>query len=75
MLPKVKALELAIYVFARIQRLNHMKLQKLIYYIDAWHLVFFYEPLINENFEAWVHGPVVREVWDFLKISYLFILK
>ena len=67
MLPAVSALELARYIFARIQVLNHMKLQKLIYYVDAWHLVFFDVPLIKENFEAWVHGPVVREVWDAYK--------
>lgn len=46
---------------------NHLKLQKLIYYIDAWHNVYFNKPLIQENFEAWAHGPVVREVWNYYK--------
>ena len=47
--------------------INHLKLQKLIYYIDAWHYVFLDKPLIRNDFEAWMHGPVVREVWDHYK--------
>lgn len=46
------------------------KLQKLVYYAYAWSLVFFNESsdtienrLFNEKIEAWVHGPVVRELY------------
>ena len=43
------------------------KLQKLVYYVEAWHLVHFESNLIDENFEAWVHGPVVPELYQDLK--------
>lgn len=43
------------------------KLQKLVYYVEAWHLVYFDSELIEENFEAWVHGPVVPELYQDLK--------
>lgn len=43
------------------------KLQKLVYYVEAWHLVHFNSELIDENFEAWVHGPVVPELYQDLK--------
>lgn len=43
------------------------KLQKLVYYVEAWHLVHFESELIEENFEAWVHGPVVPELYQDLK--------
>lgn len=47
---------------------NHLKLQKLLYYCDAWHLVYFDGvPLVNEEFEAWMHGPVLRSVWNYYK--------
>lgn len=46
---------------------SHKKLQKLIYYVEAWNLVHLDEPLINEDFEAWVHGPVVPELYQQLK--------
>lgn len=46
------------------ESINQLKLQKLVYYIDAWHYVLLEKPLIHENFEAWMHGPVVRELWN-----------
>jgi len=47
--------------------LSHLKLQKIVYYADAWYLVNNEEPLINEDFEAWVHGPVVRSLYNRFK--------
>ncbi len=39
--------------------ISNLKLQKLLYYAQAWNLAFYGEPLFNEEFEAWIHGPVV----------------
>jgi uncharacterized phage-associated protein len=39
--------------------LTNLKLQKLIYYADAWNLVIRKTSLVSEDFEAWVHGPVL----------------
>lgn len=39
--------------------ISPLKLQKLLYYCQAWHLTVYNEPLFNENIEAWAHGPVV----------------
>jgi len=36
-----------------------LKLQKLVYYAQAWHLAIWDEPLFEDSIEAWVHGPVV----------------
>lgn len=45
--------------------ISNLKLQKLLYYIQAWHLVFFEKhPLFNDEPEAWVNGPVYREVYN-----------
>lgn len=41
-----------------------MKLQKLLYYCQAWSLVWDEEPLFYEAIEAWANGPVVREVFE-----------
>ncbi len=49
--------------------MSHLKLQKLLFYCDAYHLAYFGEELINDNFEAWMHGPVCRRVFDELKGS------
>lgn len=40
-----------------------MKLQKLLYYSQAWHLARHGEPLFDAPIEAWSRGPVVPEVY------------
>ncbi|MFA6090004.1 MAG: type II toxin-antitoxin system antitoxin SocA domain-containing protein [Candidatus Woesearchaeota archaeon] len=52
--------------------LNSLKIQKLLYYIQAWHYAFFKKPVINGTFEAWVHGPVNRTIYDRFKDRMLF---
>lgn len=44
--------------------LNNLKLQKLVYYCQAWHLAFYKSPLFYGKFQAWIHGPVSRELYD-----------
>ena len=38
-------------------------LQKLLYYVQAWHLAVTDEPLFEERIKAWKDGPVVPQVW------------
>ncbi|QRQ59970.1 Panacea domain-containing protein [Sphingobacterium multivorum] len=47
--------------------LNILKHQKLLYYVQAWHLAFYDRPAFNEEFEAWVHGPVNRSIYNSYK--------
>lgn len=44
--------------------ITHLKLQKLVYYAQAWHLVFTGKPLFPEKLLAWVHGPVCVELYN-----------
>lgn len=45
--------------------LTPLKLQKLMFYADAWYMVMHEgEELIGEPFEAWVHGPVHRSTYN-----------
>ncbi|EJR82310.1 Panacea domain-containing protein [Bacillus cereus] len=41
-----------------------LKLQKLVYYAQGFHLRETGQPLFNENLLAWDHGPVVRRLYD-----------
>jgi uncharacterized phage-associated protein len=49
--------------------ITNLKLQKLLYYAQAWQLALHNKALFNDRIEAWVHGPVVptvfREYRDF----------
>ncbi len=44
--------------------ITNLKLSKLVYYTQAWHLALFNEPIFEEEIEAWVHGPVLPVVYD-----------
>lgn len=47
--------------------LINLKLQKLMYYIQAWSLGINKVAMMNARFEAWVHGPVCRQLYDRFK--------
>lgn len=47
--------------------LTNKKLQKLLYYSQAWNLVLRNKALFKEDFEAWVHGPAIPEVYKEFK--------
>jgi uncharacterized phage-associated protein len=48
--------------------INHLKLQKILYYTQAWHLVYFDKfPIFQETPQAWVNGPVYRSVYEQFK--------
>ena len=47
--------------------ITHLKLQKLLYYAQAWHLANQNRELFAEDMEAWTHGPVVPSVWQAYK--------
>lgn len=44
--------------------LNVLKLHKILYYTQAWSLAFDRGRLFDGEFQAWVHGPVSRHVYD-----------
>jgi uncharacterized phage-associated protein len=41
-----------------------MRLQKLVYYSQAWHLALLDKPLFPDTIQAWRDGPVTRTLWD-----------
>lgn len=47
--------------------LINLKLQKLMYYIQAWSLGINGVPMMGARFEAWVHGPVCIELYNRFK--------
>jgi uncharacterized phage-associated protein len=50
--------------FLRKSPVDHKKLQKLCYYTQAWSYALKNRPIINDTFEAWVHGPVCRTLYN-----------
>ena len=44
--------------------LINLKLQKLLYYVQAWSYGINKKPMFEGEFEAWIHGPVNRAIYD-----------
>lgn len=57
------ARDVALYFLSK-ESMTNKKLQKLCYYAQAWHYAFYDEGLFYQEVEAWVHGPVVKDVYD-----------
>ena len=47
--------------------ISNLKLQKLLYYAQAWFLALYDVPLFDDAIEAWVHGPAVPRVYGAFK--------
>jgi uncharacterized phage-associated protein len=63
----VSVLDVAAYILAKQSKGNAItawKLQKLVYYCQAWSLVWDEKPLFNEKILAWANGPVVKELYN-----------
>jgi uncharacterized phage-associated protein len=59
--------DVAAFIVKKCGRLSAMKLQKLVYYAQAWSLVWDDMPAFNERIEAWVSGPVVPDLYELHK--------
>ena len=55
--------DVAAYILEKQGEMTAMKLQKLVYYAQAWSLVWDEEPLFSERIEAWANGPVVPDLY------------
>lgn len=65
---KITPKQVAVY-FLRLSRpelgdiLSNLKLQKLVYYAQGFHLAMLDKPLFEEDFRAWQYGPVVESLY------------
>ena len=64
---EITASKVARYILAEAHRhgiaITNLKLQKLLYYCQGWHLAFEGEVFFQDRIEAWIHGPVVPPVF------------
>jgi len=57
------ACDVASYVLQKQGPMSSWKLQKLVYYCQAWSLVWDGRPLFSDNIKAWKNGPVVPDLY------------
>lgn len=63
--------DVAKYILHNKGEMTAMKLQKLVYYSQAWSLVWDEKPLFPERIEAWANGPVVPDLYYVHKGAYI----
>ena len=51
------------YILEKKGEITAMKLQKLVYYVKAWSLVWDEEDIFSEEFQAWANGAVSRALY------------
>lgn len=67
----VRAVDVATFILQEAGEMSAMKLQKLVYYSQAWSLVWDERPLFNERIEAWANGPVCVDLYQQHRGSYM----
>ena len=60
----VKATDVASYILNQTGEITAMRLEQLLYYSQAWHLVWEQTPLFNDPIEAWAYGPFIPNVYE-----------
>lgn len=68
----VSARDVALYILETEGQMGTMKLQKLVFYCQAYSLAWFKTPMFGDPVEAWVHGPVIRSLWNLHKRLFSF---
>jgi uncharacterized phage-associated protein len=66
----VSVLDVVDYILSKHNPISPMKLHKLLYYCQAWSLVWDGKPLFSEKIEAWANGPVVRDLYAHHRLQY-----
>lgn len=51
------------YLLCRCQDITPLALQKALYYVQGFHYAFYKTFLFSEECEAWIHGPVYRDIY------------
>lgn len=55
--------DVAKFITEQVGEVSAMKLQKLMYYAQAWNLVWEEEQLFPDDFQAWANGPVLPNLY------------
>jgi len=59
-----RSIDVARYILDNFGDMTTMKLQKLVYYCQAYCLAWYYRPMFDEKVRAWTNGPVVYELFN-----------
>ena len=66
----ISVVDVAEYILKKLGEIPALKLQKLVYYCQAWSLVWDEKPLFPQSIEAWANGPVSPYLYTYHRLQY-----
>src|SRR6267142_7242145 len=64
---RLSALQVADYLIFKAQvegtQITNKRLQKLLYYVQAWSAALKNQKAFKDRIEAWIHGPAIKKVY------------
>lgn len=78
---KSKLYNITLYLIEKLEDADALSIQKLLYFISGFSKSILNEEIFSDLSEAWIHGPVYREIYDALsyykdqKIDYYELIK
>lgn len=58
-----KIQQVAQYLLNKCEDITPLALQKALYYAQGFYTAFYQKPLFTDHCEAWIHGPVYRDIY------------
>ncbi|WP_202560581.1 Panacea domain-containing protein [Alcanivorax sp. DP30] len=68
---KLTEFDISAYILDKQGEMSAMKLQKLLYYSQAWSMVWDEITLFDADFEAWANGPVLPSIYEIHRGQFL----
>ena len=66
--PHVNVFDVVDYILNKLGKMSVLKLQKLVYYSQAWSLVWDEKQLFDEEIQAWANGPIIKDLLFFIEV-------
>lgn len=64
------AIDVAEYILSQHGEMSAMKLHRLVYYSQGWHLAWEGHPLFEDEIQAWANGPVIPALYELHRGSF-----
>lgn len=62
--PEISKIDVVVnYLLDKCEDITPLALQKLLYYVQGFYYAFINQFIFEDNCEAWVHGPVFRDIY------------
>jgi len=66
----IRVQDVAFYLYNKVP-ITHLKMHRILYYAQAWSLVWDKQPLFGDEIQAWPGGPMIPTLYETLKGQFM----